>query len=63
MGLVIPLETLAKTPNRNKILVGFGVVLEGTLTPTTRIGADKETEPNPLGLAYLLGTKTPWIFQ
>ena len=63
MGLVIPLETLVKIPNKNKILVGFGVALEGTLTPITRLGADKEIKPNLLVLAYPLGTKTPWTFQ
>jgi len=62
MGLAIPLEMPARTLNKSKILVGSGVVLEETLTPTTKIGADRETELNLLAPIYPLGTKTPWTF-
>jgi len=60
MGLATPLETLAKIPNRNKILVGFGVTLEGILTLITKTGVDKETGHNLLVLAFPPGTTTPW---
>jgi len=61
MGLAIPLETLVKTPNRNKILVGFGVAQEETRIPITKTGADKEIKHNPLALIFLPGMTTPWI--
>jgi len=63
MELAIPLETLAKTPNRSKILVGYGVALGEIQTLTTKIGADKEIEHSPLALASLPTMKMRWTFR
>jgi len=60
MGLAIPLETLVKTPNKNKTLVGSGVALGEPLTPTTKIGMDRETELNLLVPVYPPGMMTLW---
>ena len=61
MGLATPLETLVKTPNKSKILVGSGVVLGEILTPITKTGADRETELSLLVPVSPLGTKMLWI--
>ena len=60
MGLAIPLETLVKTL-KSKTLVGFGVVLGEIPAPTTKTGADRETEPNLLVPVSLPGMTTLWI--
>jgi len=61
MGLAIPLETLAKIPNRSRILVGSGVDLGEIPTPITKTGADKETKLSLLVPVFPLGMKTLWI--
>jgi len=58
MGLAIPLETLVRTPSKNRTLVGSGDALGETPTPTTKIGGDRETGLNLLAPVYLPGTKT-----
>jgi len=62
MELAIPLETLAKIL-KNRILVGYGVALEEILTPTTQIGADRETELSLPVPVYPPGMMTLWTFQ
>jgi len=62
MGLAIPLETLARIPNKNKIQVGSGIALGETQILIIKIGAVKEIEFNPLVLVSLPGTMTLWTF-
>jgi len=63
MELAILLETPARTPHRNRTLVGSGDALGGMQTPTIKIGADRGTVHNLLVLVFLLKTMMPWIFQ
>jgi len=63
MGLATLLEMLVKIPNRSRTLVGFGVTLGETPTPTTKTGADKVIEHNPLALVSLPEMMTPWTFR
>jgi len=63
MELAILLETPARTPHRNRTLVGSGDTPEGTQIPTIKTGADRETKRNLLVLIFLLKMMTPWIFR
>jgi len=63
METAIPLETLAKTPNKNKTPVGSGVAPEEMQTPVIRTGTVKEIAHSPHIHDFLPETTTLWTHR